>query len=212
MVEPSPTLMTRPNFVQRSSETDNYSTPRWAVDALFDQGESFHGITLEPACGEGNIVRATLDRFPDSEVHSSDLRLLPNPDLRVRSHSQEDFFTATRVADNVITNPPFSIAQEFVEEALRKAKCKVAFLMRLQFLEGKKRYHFFQESPPTYVYVFSERLSLYPEGHPDAGEFAKGGTMAYAWYVWDKRMAVGEPSSILWIPPRQRPRQRRHHQ
>ena len=81
-----------------------------------------------------------------------------------------DFLKTSRRVDNIITNPPFHSAQEFAERALRFAEDKVALLLRLAFLEGAHRARtIFRKSPPTRVWVFSERITFYMAGAKQRG-------------------------------------------
>jgi len=77
----------------------------------------------------------------------------------------------------IITNPPYSIAQEFIEKCFKIAdqNTEIIMLLRLAFLESKKRYEFWQKHPVSELYVLSKRPS-----------FTGGGTdaTAYAWFVW----------------------------
>ena len=61
---------------------------------------------------------------------------------------------------DIITNPPYKYALQFVEKALERVKPgrKVAMFLKLQFLEGKSRKAFFLKHPPKTVYVSSSRL------------------------------------------------------
>lgn len=62
---------------------------------------------------------------------------------------------------DIITNPPYKYAQEFVEHAMELVQegCKVAMLLKIQFLEGKSRNELFKTYPPEKVYVFSQRVN-----------------------------------------------------
>jgi hypothetical protein len=124
------------------------------------------------------------------EVYSSDLYDRGFGDSRI------DFVTAGRIDDNIITNPPFHSAEEFVRAGLAKSRKKLALLLRLAFLEGANRQReIFSKNPPSRVWIFSERITLYP-----AGVEVKGtGTMAYAWFVWDKNSSP-LTSELKWIP------------
>jgi len=88
---------------------------------------------------------------------------------------------------DIVTNPPYRYAQEFVEKSLDLLQDghKCAFLLRIQFLEGIKRRKLFDENPPKTVYVFSKRAFCARNG-----EFGKykgvGSAIAYAWFVWEK--------------------------
>lgn len=63
-----------------------------------------------------------------------------------------DYLTAETPenVDFIITNPPFSLAQEFIEKSLERG-IPFAFLLKSQFWHAKKRYALFYAHPPTYV-------------------------------------------------------------
>jgi hypothetical protein len=91
--------------------------------------------------------------------------------------------TTERRHSNIITNPPFNSAEGFVARGLQAADRKFALLLRLAFLESAHRANtIFHKSPPSRVWVFSERITFYMKGAQVAGS----GTTAYAWFVWDK--------------------------
>lgn len=96
---------------------------------------------------------------------------------------------------NIVTNPPYKYAQEFVEKSLQiipKGK-KVCMFLKLTFLEGKARKSLFRVAPPKVVYVSSSRLKCAMNG--DFASFG-GSAAAYAWFVWEKGFN-GEPI-IRW--------------
>ena len=97
---------------------------------------------------------------------------------------------------DILTNPPYKYAKEFVEHALelqQNGYYTIMFL-KIQFLEGKERYKLFQKYPPKYVYVNSSRQLCAMNG-----EFEKFKTTAlcYCWFIWEKGFQ-GEPI-IRWI-------------
>jgi hypothetical protein len=105
-----------------------------------------------------------------------------------------DFLKTSRTVDAIVTNPPYRLAQEFVEHALECATSKVAMLLKIQFLEGYRRLRLFRQHPPKMVYVFSRRLTIYRNGIP----MKNSGMICYAWFVWEKAH-TGKPQ-IDWIP------------
>jgi hypothetical protein len=102
----------------------------------------------------------------------------------------EDFLLRSERTANVVTNPPYRLAQEFVAHARRIATRKVAMLLPVEFLHGVARYDLFQERtfPLKIVYVFAARLCFGTD---------TPATVGHAWYVWD-RNCHGEPR-IGWI-------------
>ena len=60
---------------------------------------------------------------------------------------------------DILTNPPYKYAKEFVEKALKiqsEGYYTIMFL-KIQFLEGQARKELFKKYPPKYVYVNSAR-------------------------------------------------------
>ena len=139
-------------FSNNREPMDNYPTPSIAVEALLDH-EDFEGVVWEPACGSGNIAK----HFPG--CIATDLRT-----DNIYGETGINFLMEDRVVDHIITNPPYRLAQQFVEHSLTCARSKVAMLCKLAFLEGKARYSLFQKHPIKTVYVFSKRLPLTKEG------------------------------------------------
>lgn len=166
---------------------DFYPTPGWATQALIDH-EEFDGTIWEPACGNGSMARV-LQRTGCPVVAT---------DLYDRGYGQtgEDFLASDRIADNIVTNPPFNSAEGFVAKGLSASRKKLALLLRLAFLEGGNRYRtIFKDCPPARTWVFSERITFYPNNVERRGS----GTTAYAWFVWDK--ASMGTAELRWLPP-----------
>ncbi len=182
VVAPQPTL----KRVADMDGPDFYPTPRWATYALIEN-EKFVGDIWESACGDGamsNVLSETC-----SNVRSTDLF------DRGFGEGGIDFRTSSDTADNIVTNPPFNAAEEFVHAGLKSAKHKFALLLRLAFLEGAGRQRtIFDETPPAKVWVFSERITFYPKNAERKGS----GTTAYAWFVWDKEKTG--PTELCWLP------------
>ena len=165
---------------------DFFPTPAWATHALMEN-EKFVGRTWECACGDG-AMSIVIEQA--SAVDSSDLYDRGYGEIGV------DFLTASRRYANIITNPPYNAAEGFVAAGLRNAEQKFALLLRLAFLESAHRANtIFHATPPSRVWVFSERITFYPKGAERAG----GGTTAYAWFVWDKNHAG--PTELAWFKP-----------
>ncbi len=169
--------------------TDFYVTPEETTRALMHR-EKFEGNIWECASGNGKMARV-LEEF-NNPVYVSDIR----NDKNVYGQKNYDFvqdYPIQEHIDNIITNPPYRLAQEFLEQALHIAQRKVAMLLKLTFLESIKRYKFFKENPPKVVYVFCKRQKVY---HADK-EPTGSGLIAYAWFVWDRD--YNGKTTIEWI-------------
>jgi hypothetical protein len=166
---------------------DFFPTPAWATFALIDN-EKFDGDIWECACGDGSMTRVL--EQTSKTVFSSDLF------DRGFGQTGIDFLSATRFADNIITNPPYNSAEGFVRTGVAQAKKKFALLLRLAFLEGANRANtIFANLPPSRIHVFSERITFYQKGADRKGS----GTTAYAWFVWDKN--APSRTELTWLKP-----------
>lgn len=105
----------------------------------------------------------------------------------------------TRWDGDIITNPPYKYAKEFVEKALNTIPTgnKVAMLLKLLFLEGKARKELFRKYPPKHVYVFSGRIMCAKNGEFEKMKAGGGSAIAYAWFIWEKGYD-GKPT-LDWI-------------
>ncbi len=165
---------------------DFFPTPAWATHALIDN-EQFKGDIWESACGDGAM----------SKVLQNTGQNIISSDLFDRGYGEAniDFLNTDRQADNIITNPPYNAAEGFVKAGLKSSNKKFALLLRLAFLEGKNRQEtIFTNTPPSRVWVFSERITFYPKDAERKGS----GTTAYAWFVWDK--STFGKTELCWIP------------
>lgn len=163
-----------------------YVEPAAAVEALL-RVEPFFGSIHDPACGGGNIPRVC--RAAGYDATGADLVDRGGGEVR-------NFLTDTREYDNIVSNPPFSIATEFTLNALRAApKGKVCILQRLAWLEGRARHGaLFAPGYLHRVWAFSDRISMPPGGQ---GIQAKGGAVAFAWFVF-RRVHAPLPT-LGWI-------------
>jgi len=161
---------------------DYYATPLSATKAILDR-EILDGSIYEPACGEGHISKLLYQYYPDSKIYSTDLI------DRGYGDKQLDFLTydfKNFKFDNIVTNPPFKLAQEFIERSLELSNKKVIMFAKIQLLESKQRKSMFEKTPLKYIYVFSERQNPLRNGSPvDENGKPWSSTMCFAWFVWE---------------------------
>lgn len=172
-------------------EYDYYATEPRAMEILLAE-EQFHPVVWECACGEGHLSKV-LEQY-GYVVISTDLIYRGFGDPKPLDFLTESF--SDGFEGDIVTNPPYKYALQFVERALEIVKSgrKVAMLLRLQFLEGKTRKKFFIENPPKIVYVSSSRLTCAINGEFDK---SPSSAVAYAWFIWEKGFK-GNPI-IKWI-------------
>ena len=160
---------------------------------LKEDGVEINKQVWECSCGMGHLSKVLLDE--GYEVRSTDI-----VDRGYDSFNyQSDFLNSPHLngwTGDILTNPPFKLAEEFVEKGM-KLLCngnKLFLFLKIQFLEGQKRKELFKEYPPKYVYVNSSRQLCAKDG-----EFEKytATTQFYAWYIWEKGF-TGE-TTLRWI-------------
>ena len=120
-------------------ENDYYATPFEATEAILSR-EELYGSILEPAAGEGHISKVLREHYPNSQIISTDL-VQRDDRFGCGIVGGVDFLTENypEKFNNVITNPPFSLAKEFAEKALEVSTGKVILFAKIQFLEGRQR-------------------------------------------------------------------------
>jgi hypothetical protein len=175
---------------------DVYLTPRWCVDRLIDAwvpsiavatGEK---VCLEPCVGSGNIVRAFNRQYAAARWEAWDISLdstkLKNCGANTFWHG--DFICADSeagppfydMADHVglvLTNPPYTLAQQFVRRARHWCpNADLMFLLRLGFLASEKRVKFYAEMGTPDIYVLPNRPSFTGDGRTDGAD--------YGWFHW----------------------------
>ena len=173
------------NATGKRRKSDFYETP-YSLTRKFLDVETFDkSLTVcEPACGAGAISNILKERWDKNLVSAYD--------------KETNFLTETGNYDYIITNPPFSLAQEFILNAKMVANKKFALLLPLSYLHGKKRFdeiYSDREFPLKKVYVFT-RYPMLGEKLREDGKYTTG-MMVYAWFVWE-RGYVDEPT-ISWI-------------
>ena len=171
------------NVQGQRKKSDFYETPYSITSHLLEIEDFNKSLTIcEPACGAGAIVKVLEKEW--QEVIAYDI--------------EKNFLWETKNYDYIITNPPFSLAYEFVQKAKQIATEKFAFLLPLSYLHGKKRYdniYMDKQYGLKKVYVFT-RYPMLGESLREDGKYNTG-MMVYAWYIFENHYS-GLPV-IDWI-------------
>jgi len=167
--------LSRQKTGQRLNKTDFYATPPWCYENL-DIDWSLFSSAHEPCRGDGRV-----EFFLQEEVGI--------PTTYSEIMEDKDFFEWNEQTDLILTNPPFSLAKEFIDHSI--AHCNTCLmLLRINYLGSITRHPWWKENSPTSLHVLSKRPSFTGKG-TDATD--------YAWFVWDKTDRV--PHGIFFVSP-----------
>lgn len=157
---------------------DFYVEPKWCSRRLFET-EFFSGDIFDPACGLGRIVESA-HQFGHAAAFGSDI-VARSPTCRVAA----DFLQTNVDVKNIVSNPPFRLAEEFTRHALRSARDRVALLLPSKWLYGDKRSRWLEETPLRKVLALTPRPSMPPGPVIEAGIDPGGGREDFSFFIWD---------------------------
>lgn len=162
---------------EEREKNDYYATDPIAMSMLLEK-EVFNKNIWECAVGGGHLAEVLKEY--GYNVVASDLIDRGYEGTRIIDFLNEPRFF---IDGDIITNPPYKYAVEFVERALDSIPVgnKVAMFLKLTFLESKKRKQLFIDNPPQKIWVFTERVEC-----AKYGVFKGTSAVAYAWFVWEK--------------------------
>tara|TARA_R110000787_G_scaffold19874_7_gene59147 strand:+ start:27 stop:674 length:648 start_codon:yes stop_codon:yes gene_type:complete len=185
--------------IEAHDSLDDFPTQPWATRAFVEHVLKAIGVdpqnltAWEPACNRGFMARPLAEYF--KHVHTSDIF-----DYGWQGQQRTcDFLwpdsEPSGPIDWVITNPPFRLAQQFIQRGLSVARDGMAVIVRSQFSEGINRYNeIYGPNPPNVEVHYAERVPMV-KGRCDP----KASTAtAYSWFVWRKN---AERLPSIWIPP-----------
>lgn len=146
----------------------------------------------ECACGNGNLAECLKEN--GFNVHASD--------LKDRGYGVSGLnFLDTPISGNnlvILTNPPYSLANEFILHALEilpEGGVYIA-LMNITYLAGQKRYReIYSKGSLREVYIFSKRIECWRNNDRDT--YGNKAMVDFAWYVFQKGYK-GQPT-LYWL-------------
>lgn len=165
--------MSATNRGAKRNERDFYPTPLESFTPLIPYLSDLYEV-WEPACGDGRLIKKLQNNGFTAD--GNDLK------------NGYNFLEDNNIYDCILTNPPFSLAQDFISHAINKAKYEVWMLLRLNLLGSQKRKGWWEDHKPNSLFILSKRPSFTGKG-TDACE--------YAWFYWSKYR--GRYSKIYWL-------------
>lgn len=155
----------------RRGHPDDFQTPPIALKPLIPYLKE-GWIIWECACGKGNLVKG---------LEEAGFRVIGTDIL-----TGHDFLTYEPVYyDCIVTNPPYSLKQEFLERAYELGK-PFALLLPLTTFETEKRQKLFRKYGLEVIF-FNKRINFEtPSGN------GSGSWFATAWFTW----GLGLPNQL----------------
>jgi hypothetical protein len=151
-------------------ERDCYETPEWVTEALLKHVEP-HCSIWEPAAGSGKMARV--------------LRAAGHQTTETDIETGHDFLgTIATDWQAIVTNPPYVLAQKFIERALDLTAMNrgaVFMLLRTDFDHAKTRQHLFGRCAQfSRKLVLVKRIQWFEDstGSP---------SFNHAWFMWSHR-------------------------
>jgi len=150
-------------------ESDYYGTPiplTWELIKLniFDKNY----IVYEPASGEGAISNTL--KLNGYEVIENDIRT-----------TGVNFLECKEYYPQIVTNPPFSLFDEFVESA-KRCSDKFAFIAKTNFFGAYKRWENGIWDNLKNVYIFNRQIDY---RYNPFDTKLKCGNLITGWFIWD---------------------------
>lgn len=170
---------------EKQNSVDYYKTPIRDIEIFLqqlkeDRLDIFTGNRILDPCSGGDnkspmsYPTAIKNKFNNVVIDTIDVR----PDSMATIKANYLDYQVREKPYVIITNPPFNISMKIINKALKDSKRYVIMLLRLNFLESQKRFNFFKEYMPSYIYVHHKRMSFREDGKTDS--------IAYAHFIWDK--------------------------
>lgn len=139
--EPAATTRADKDFYPTPESSFTPLVPYIVADCIIN-----HDLRVwEPACGDGRLIRLMQEAGLGAE--GNDLR------------DGYDFLEDREPRSCIVTNPPFSLAFEFAQHALKLSR-RVYLLLRLDFLASQSRKSWWIEHEPNALFVLSKRPSF----------------------------------------------------
>ena len=176
-------------------EGDRYWTEPWVTKALLDKVK-FRGTVWEPACGRGDMVNVLAGYGYD--VLKSDIA---GDALGCKNASKADFLAQSSSPCHgpfsIVTNPPYTLAEAFIRQALELTEHYVggvAMLLRNEYDCAAGRRELFEHEAFAAKLVLTRRPKWVDSGHSASPRHN------FAWYVWEWGHDARRHARIEWLP------------
>ncbi len=168
----------------RAEQYEVFRTPAYAYLPLLDyRPEWFVGRGCDPSAGDGRMLREIISRGNMGPHWASDIRDEEAAKLAdIGQVAVADYLTMDDPprSDFLLTNPPFTLAQEFVERAKTHVSGPICILQSIGWQTTQRRAKWLRTAGLAHVLNLPKR----PQWEVDSGGKIKSNVWDYAWFVF----------------------------
>ena len=171
---------------KKNIKYDLYETPKEATEkilnALIRDGilNETNDELYECCSGAGAITKVLNEKY-NFTYKASDIQ---TEDFIMGEKGIDVYKLPDKCCTTIFTNPPYDLMtkESMLNEFLRISTDKVILLLNIFFLSSEKRKELLKNSSLKYVYIHSDRVTMFPYGEVKPENC---GTKLFAWYVFE---------------------------
>jgi hypothetical protein len=176
-------------------ERDLYPTPDWVVGALVEHVDLCGLRIWESACGDGRMAEAL--KTHGASTYATDIAGDYAEELF--DFCSPGFPKGLGVPDGIVTNPPFSRANSFVDMGLTRIASGgfLALLLPTDFDSAVGRRRFFHDCPFFCArIVLTKRIVWFARSDGERAQPKEN----HAWFIWQRPVMRGRLPIVRYAP------------
>jgi hypothetical protein len=156
-------------------------------------------VVLEPSAGDGRIIKTLMGEvapiLPNATWLGVDIHDAGEYPAPILTYTRTDYlrWEPPLTCDFIITNPPFSRAEQFIRRSMEFLEFGgvLALLLRLGFLSSSGRANgLWKDHPLAHLHILPHRPCFTHGNSSDKSD--------YAWYIWKKGFTG--TTQMSWLP------------
>lgn len=191
------------DLVGLCKKLEAFETPRWAIESILDV-ELTTLYAVDPCCGLGAIAEVCERHLIELDQYDVVDWVQYFPDRAkgpAYEFTKQDFLTTSLDLSykTVIMNPPFSLAEKFVDHCQKLGARKIITFQRQAWRESAARREWWEKNPPARVWVCGARAPCWRFDLLGSEKAQKSSSpTSYAWYVWERGHKGAEVTSAIY--------------